>query len=174
MPSQFSPGERLLDRLMMGYTEPDDELLERAQTFRAWADRNPLAALRWLPKLRRTHYCTARLWKAVEHIVDPKAAPPRQPAATIVERVPAPSREEAQVEAPMEAGLPMEYDVWRRTLPPAAVADAATYAPARAREALDLEARARQPITAETKRVILKRAVAVWCTLLNIKEPALW
>lgn len=177
----MSPAERLLDRLMMGYTDPDDELMGRAHSFRAWADRNPSAALRWLPRLRRTHYCTARLWKAVEHIVDPRVVPPRQPVPASVERPPAPLREEVRpggketsAEVSREAGFPVEYDAWRRTLPPAAVADAVTYAPARAREALDLEARARQPITAETKRVILKRAVAVWCTLLNIKEPALW
>lgn len=168
------PGERLLDRLQMGFTEPDEELFERARTFSAWARNNPLSALRWLPKLRRTHYCTARLWKAIEHIVDPVAALPRQQTPASVERLPAQPPEEAPAAAPREAGLPAEYDAWRRSLPPAAVADAVKFAPARASEALELEVRARQPITYSTKLAILKRAAAIWSALLNVKDPDIW
>lgn len=173
MRALLSPGERLLDRLMMGYTDPDDELLERARCFRAWADKNPLSALRWLPKLRRTHYCTARLWNAVEHIVDPRAAAPAVPQGK-PDPEPRTSRPERAPEAPAVSGLPVEYSAWRRSLPAQALAEAEKYAPTKAREAHELEARAGQPVAPETKRAILRRAIAAWCALLNVKEPALW
>lgn len=68
----INTAERLHERLQMGFSAPDDELFYRAHRFREWAGKNPVEALRWLPKLRRTKNspATAHLWNAVAEIVN--------------------------------------------------------------------------------------------------------
>lgn len=165
MAAHQHPGERLYDRLMLGFSDPDHELIDRAYAFRAWADENPLQALAWLPKLRRTGrlHITAQLWSAVAEIVEgrpahtaPRQAQPAWPAPNTM------------------TGIPPEYEAWKaRNITVAAFDDVKKFAPVKVKEAHDLEARARQATDGATVRALVSRAAGIWAALLNIKEPVL-
>lgn len=70
--SQLShPGQALLERLEIGFTEPDQELYTRAHSFASWAPENPVIAAHYLGKMRQRGFATAHLWEAIKGIVEP-------------------------------------------------------------------------------------------------------
>ncbi len=188
--THLHPGARLEERLGIGWTGPDEELFERAYSFKAWADRYPWGAFRWREKLRQAKYSPLRgqLWAAIKDIMEGReeiavlvhpAAPARPSTARAVAGAPprlilnqTPALKQLQAKA---SEFPREYEDWKtKNITAAALAEVKTLAPVLADEALNLEARAKQNIDPSAVDALLKRAAGIWAALLNIKEPALW
>lgn len=180
------PGERLLERLQMGFSVPDPELFYRAHSFTDWADENPLGALTWLPKLRRTGQldCTAPLWAAVADIVEGRDKPAPQPAPApriftpvVVDKVVcvAPVKKLDTVFSQAESLIiSQRYLAWEKSVvTDVALREVSKFAPNRVTEVLALEARSDDTQDPAVRLAILRKAASIWASLLNIKEPVL-
>jgi len=66
-----SPGEVLEERLKLGMSAPDAELVHRAENCGRWLRSKPWMRGRWMPRLREAadSPLTAHLWPAVASIL---------------------------------------------------------------------------------------------------------
>lgn len=193
MSNPLHPGASLEERLGIGWTGPDEELINRAYSFMAWGYKHPWEALRWRQKFHQAKYSPlrAQLYAAIEPILEGReelttlvhhAIPVRieRRPATAPAAIAAPSRL-IPVRAPLikqpqpeDVGLPREYEEWKtKNITAAALAEVRLLAPVRANEALSLEIRAKQATDRGAMHELLKRAAGIWAALLNIKEPVL-
>lgn len=177
------PPDALLDRLMLGLSDPDDELFRRVDAYLQWVHEDPLEDFKWLPRLRETgrNPLTRRLWEAVEPLLCPQGSSRHEAPSPRPQVAHAPFPESAsrlpaitqQAERDEIAGLVSRTLDWHRTLPGEALAEAAVITPGLVRQAEELMAQAERTSTVSAVKILLREWTRLWAGLVGVPEPVL-